>query len=268
MWIDSHTHIFDSSFDKDIQEILLRASQEDIEKMILPGINTTSIARMQQLCRMYHSQLRMAVGLHPTEVTAHYAEQIAEIRKQAEEASYQDIVAIGEVGMDLYWDRTFVEEQKRALSAQIEWALEQNLPLILHVRDAFKETFEVLETYRKHPRLRGVFHSFTSNEADLRIILDRLPRFLIGINGIVTFKKASIRDLVSEIPWDRLLIETDAPYLAPTPFRGKRNEPSMIPYVGKEIALLRGCSVEEVARATTQNAFRLFTLEQEPAQPF
>lgn len=262
MWIDSHTHIYDVAFAEEETMIVERALRAGVEKMILPSVDRASLEAIQTLVDKYPTSIKAAVGLHPTEVGVDFRTQIADIRLKAREFDRAQIVAIGEVGIDLYWDRSFLREQQEALALQVEWAIEEDLPLILHVRDAFAETFALLDNYRSCASFRGVFHSFTSNETDLGIILDRFPRFMVGINGIVTFKKSSLKEVVPLIPSDKLLLETDAPYLSPVPYRGKRNEPSYVPYIAGEMATLRQCSIDEIARITTENAYRMFTFEQ------
>lgn len=259
MWIDSHTHVYSEDFAGEYQAVVERAREAGIEAMILPNVDIASLEMLQGFCSLFPSEVFAAFGLHPTSVKEDYREQLAIIR-ECLYASVEKVVAIGEVGMDLYWDASFEKEQREVLQQQVEWAIELNLPLILHVREAFAQTFDLLRPFATESRFRGVFHSFTGNREELETICSSFPSFCVGINGIVTFKNSPLRKLLHYIPQERLLLETDAPYLAPVPHRGKRNEPAFLPEIGLLIASELGISVEELAQKTTQTARKLFNL--------
>lgn len=266
MWIDSHTHIFCEEFDEDRTEVMNRSQEAGIDTLILPNIDVSSLSPLVETYNSYKSSVSVALGLHPTSVEHDWQEQLETIYSFASEYRKSEencpsLVAIGEIGLDLYWDKTHIEEQRKALQMQIEWALDWDLPIILHVREAFQETFSLLKSYTSHPNLRGVFHSFTGNEEELGIIKKEFPNFFIGINGIATFKNSALRSLIPSIPLNRLLLETDAPYLAPVPKRGQRNEPSFLPYIGQVIGDIYTLPVSQIAQITSENAIRLFGRE-------
>ncbi len=194
------------------------------------------------------------MGLHPTSVKENYQEELMRIEAALKP---KNIIAIGETGIDLYWDKTFLKEQEEVFSTQIAWAMELDLPLVIHARDSFKEIFAVLDR-AGGPELRGVFHSFTGGQAELERALSY--NFMIGINGIVTFKNSNLAEVVRKIPKNRLLLETDAPFLAPVPYRGKRNESSYLPETAAKVADIHNLSKEEIARITSANAELLFRL--------
>lgn len=253
--VDSHTHIFESDFDQDREEVVARALQSGIERMLLPNIEVGTIDALYATHSAHSSLTDIALGLHPTSVGANFREALNQIEKAVAQKPH-GLVAIGEIGLDYYWDKSYYEEQKESLRRQLDIALAHHLPVVLHTRDAHKEMVDIIETYQETP-LKGVFHSFTGSEAELRELL-QFRNFCIGINGVITFKKATLRDFVRLIPLERLLLETDAPYLAPTPHRGKRNEPSFLRNTLTEVARAYNCSEEEVAAVTTDNYYRLF----------
>jgi TatD DNase family protein len=195
------------------------------------------------------------LGLHPTSVKENYLEELSIVEKTLQR---EGIIAIGETGIDLYWDTSYLKEQEEAFSKQIGWAMERDLPLVIHARDSFPEIFRVLDR-SGGPELRGVFHSFTGGMEELEQALSY--DFMIGINGIVTFKNSGLGDIVKEIPTDRLLLETDAPFLAPVPYRGKRNESSYLVETASKVAEIHNLSMEEIARITSANAEQMFRLK-------
>ena len=196
------------------------------------------------------------IGFHPTSVDADSAPRIRNMKKRL--SGEHPYIAIGEVGMDLYWDKTYLKEQQKALDEQIQWALEYRLPLVLHCREAFPELFEVLAPY-KNTELNGIFHSFTGTSEEAEQVLE-YSRFVFGINGVVTFKKSTLPEILTRIPLDRIVLETDSPYLAPVPFRGKRNESSYIKNVAMKLAEIYGMDFEKVDRITTDNALKVFKM--------
>lgn len=256
MIIDTHTHIFEQEFDEDREDVVKRALDAGVEYMILPNIDEESVERLYRTHRQFPQLTAMAMGLHPTSVKKDYAKQLLKIEKELAKGGF---VAIGEVGMDLYWDKTLEKEQEEVLKIQARWAEQLDLPLILHTREAVTESLHaVLEAA---PNVRGVFHSFTGTEEELQEIL-KYPNFMVGINGVVTFKKSHLPQFIDKLPPNRLLVETDAPYLAPTPFRGKRNEPAFVQEVVKKMADIY--HLDDVEWQTTANAIQFFALNLTP----
>ena len=255
--IDSHTHIFEPEFDEDRREVLERACRAGVEHLILPNIDEESLPRLLQTHEDFPLNTSIAIGLHPTSVRQDFSSQL-EVIHEAVRNYRSKVVAIGEVGLDFYWDRSFIREQEEALRTQVEWTIEEDLPLILHTRSAHREMLDLLAAYRGEARLRGVFHSFTGSEEELEELIAFSPSFMIGINGVVTFKKSTLREYIARIPLDRLLLETDAPYLAPMPYRGKRNEPAHLPLVIHRLAEIYQTTPEHIAQVTTQTAERIF----------
>lgn len=255
MYIDSHTHLYLDAFDTDRDQAIQRAIDSGVSRMLMPNIDSSSAAAMFSLADRFPGHLFPMMGLHPTSVKENYREELALIEKQLPR---EDIIAIGECGIDLYWDKTFLREQEEVFATQITWALERDLPLIIHARDSFGEIFQVLDR-AGGSKLRGVFHSFTGGPAELERALSY--NFMIGINGIVTFKNSDLREVVAAIPMERLLLETDSPFLAPHPHRGRRNESSYLPIIAEKVAEIHNLNLEELARITSQNVERLFRLK-------
>lgn len=251
--IDTHSHIYSEEFDSDRAEVIARAKAAGITKIILPNVDSESLPRMLQLESEYPGYCFAAIGLHPTSVKENYAEELAIVKKELERREY---IAIGEIGIDLYWDKSFLKEQIQVFVQQIEWALEYNLPVIIHVRDSFRETMDVLEQFRGKG-LEGVFHSFTGTIDQAREIIE-FGGFYIGINGIVTFKNSGLDAVVEQIDAQYLLLETDAPYLTPAPFRGKRNESEYLTLVATKLANTFNMNFNQLTKITTENAYKLF----------
>lgn len=257
MFIDTHTHLYSEEFDKDRNESIQRAHAHGISSFILPGIDSDSIAPMERLHEQYPDVTYMMAGLHPSYVKPDtYTEELAIVERQLKN-NLSNYVAIGEIGIDLHWDKTTLEIQKEAFRIQIQWAKKYNLPIAIHCRKGFDVIFNILEQ-EASPELRGVFHCFggTLNQAERALGLG----MKLGIGGVVTFKNAKLAKVIQQLPLDALVLETDAPYLAPMPYRGKRNESSYIPYIAQKIAELQECSVKEVGDITTQVAKDLFNL--------
>ena len=255
MLTDSHTHLYLDAFDRDREQVIERAVNAGINRMLLPNIDRASIAPLFDLVERFPDHCFPMMALHPTSVKADYREELKHIEKVSQK---KEIVAIGETGMDLYWDKTYQSEQEDAFATQIGWAMERDLPIVIHARDSFKEIFEVLDS-AGGPGLRGVFHSFTGGLEELERALSY--DFMIGINGIVTFNNSGLDQVVRQIPPDRLLLETDAPFLAPVPYRGKRNESSYLLQTALKVAEIHKLTVEEIANITTANAELLFRLK-------
>jgi len=254
MYIDSHTHLYLDAFTEDRDAMLKRAMDAGITKMLLPNIDSSSTEAMFKLAREYPGICLPMMGLHPTSVKENYLEELESIKKLLD---HPGIVAIGEAGIDLYWDKTYIKEQEIVFKTQIQWAKELELPLVIHARDSFPEIFRMLDESETEG-LRGVFHSFTGGPEELKKALSF--DFMIGINGIVTFKNSNLGETVSQIPLNRLLLETDSPFLSPVPFRGKRNESAYLIYVAAEVAEIHNLTKEELGGITSRNAFDLFQL--------
>jgi TatD DNase family protein len=257
--IDTHTHLYLEEFGDDLPLVVERAREAGVVHACLPNIDCSTVAPMLALCDQYPDLFSPMIGLHPTSVDAGYKGELSVLEELLSTAP-QRFIAIGEVGIDLYWDQSFRNEQSAAFETQINWALQYDLPLIIHCREAFSEIFAILNNYQSTP-LRGIFHSFTGGEQEVRQIL-RFDRFLIGINGIVTFKKSSLPALLPEVPLARIVAETDSPYLAPVPCRGKRNETAYIKHTVARMAEIYNLPTEEMARITTKNARQLFHFAQ------
>jgi len=256
--IDTHSHIFEPDFADDLPEIIARAKEIGVEKIFMPNIDDTSVDAMLGVCRQYPGYCFPMLGFHPTSVDADAMPKVKEMKKRLTEG--HPYIAIGEVGLDLYWDKTYIKEQQMVLEEQIQWALEWELPLVIHCREAFPELFDVLKPY-KETKLTGVFHSFTGTVNEAMELLD-YSRFMVGINGVVTFKKSTLPEALKVLPLDCLVLETDSPYLAPVPFRGKRNESSYVKRVAVKLAELYGVEIGEVERQTTANALKVFKISE------
>ena len=255
--IDTHSHLFVEEFGGDRVDVMHRAREAGVQHILMPNIDLASVEPMLRVCAEYPGYCYPMIGLHPTEVDAGYRQPLAQMKAMLLE-NPRAYVAIGEVGLDFYWDNTYKKEQIAALEEQIAWALEYDLPLVVHSREAFPEIHSLFSKYKDTP-IRGVFHSFTGTADEARALLE-LPGFLLGINGVVTFKKATVPDALHDVPLSRLVVETDSPYLAPTPYRGKRNESAYIVRVVEKLAEIYGLSPEDVAGQTFSNAAALFRL--------
>jgi len=252
--IDTHSHIYSEDFDADRAEVIQRAKDTGIQLIILPNCDSTTLPQMLALETAYPGYCHATIGLHPTSVKENYKEELALIKSELERRDY---LAVGEIGIDLYWDKTLLAEQTIVFKQQIEWALEYHLPVIIHVRDSFRESMNVLASF-KNSGLTGVFHSFTGTLEEANEIID-FGGFKLGINGIVTFKNSGLAAVVEKIDLKHLLLETDSPYLTPAPHRGKRNESSYVSLVCEKLAAIYQLSAQEIDEATTRNALELFT---------
>ena len=255
--IDTHSHLFLEEFKDDLPEVMARAREAGVSHIFMPNIDSTSIAPLLRVCHAYAKYCFPMIGLHPTSVKEDYEDELR-IMEQELAARKDEYVAIGEIGMDLYWDRTYLTEQQIVLERQLEWALAYGLPVVIHCREAFPYIYKVLEAYR-HTPLCGIFHSFTGTQEEAERILE-FPGFLIGINGVVTFKKSTLPEVLSHIPLERVVLETDSPYLTPVPYRGKRNESSFMKYTLTKVAEVYGLTPEEVSDITSETALKLFRI--------
>lgn len=254
--IDTHSHIYCDAFDDDRNETVERARQAGISHVILPNENLESVPLLRRLHDQYPEYTSMALGLHPEEVRPDYREVLAAMRPMLDG---DEFIAVGEIGMDLYWDKTYRNEQMEALKIQLQWCQEKDLPFIMHCRDGMDEVLEVLDSLEGELP-HGVFHCFGGDEHDIKRLRQR-GDFYFGIGGVVTFKKSKLPQLLPIIGLDRILLETDAPYMAPVPMRGKRNESSFIPYINDFIAQVLETTPQEVSRITDENARSLFKIK-------
>lgn len=254
--IDSHSHIYCDAFDEDRVEVVERARQAGVRHIILPGESLDSIPLQVALQQQYPDYISLALGLHPEEVHDDYLDVLAAMRPMLDK---HPVVAVGEIGIDLYWDKTWREQQHHALDIQLHWCHELGIPFIIHCREALDDILDVIDNL-DCPVPQGVFHCFTGTPEDVERVRRR-GDFYFGVNGTVTFKKSTVSQLLPVIGLDRLLLETDAPYLAPVPHRGKRNESAYIPLVNDFIANAMGATPDEVSAATDRNAQQLFNMK-------
>ncbi len=251
MLIDTHTHLYLDEFAPDKTAAIDRAVAAGVERMIFPNVDLSTISQMKELAAQRPNNIYMTMGLHPTEVNENWENDLAIIIQELDNNEY---IAIGEIGIDLYWDKTYREEQIKALDIQFHHAVSRNLPVIIHSRDGLNEILQVMDN---GVTPLGVFHSFGGAIEDVKKIRDR-GDFYFGINGIVTFKNSKLKDVLPEIGIDRILLETDAPYLAPVPHRGKRNESAFIIHTAALVAQALGITLKDVEDITTANAKNLF----------
>lgn len=258
--IDTHTHPFDEAFDDDRAEVMARAAEAGVATMICPAIDSASHDRLFALCDSYPDTCRPTMGLHPTSVNDNpdWRNELDIVASYLSDAGNRRFYAVGEVGLDFYWSRDWQKEQMEAFEAQVDMSLEHRLPLIIHTRDAWPEMLDVLRAF-KGRGLRGIMHAFSGTWDDY-LAVKECGDFLFGIGGVLTYKKSTLPDMVSRLPIEEMVLETDAPYLPPVPFRGKRNEPSYIVYTCHRAAEAKGISEAEMAAATAANARRMFGL--------
>ena len=249
---DTHTHLYSEKFDEDRAIVIERAKEAGVTRFFIPAIDASYTARMLALEKDYPNEVFLMAGLHPTSVKENYKEELAHVLAQLEKRDY---VAIGEIGIDLYWDKTHLKEQQDAFRTQIKWAKQRKLPIAIHCRDAFDEIFEILEE-EKGADLFGVFHCFTGTLMEAKQAISYNMK--LGIGGVVTFKNGKIDKFLQEIALEHIVLETDAPYLAPTPHRGKRNESSYIPLIAAKLAEIHNVAITKIAEITTQNSIDLF----------
>lgn len=249
---DTHTHLYSTEFKEDLNEVIKRAFDAGVQRFFLPAIDSTFVPDMYRLEERYPDHIYLMAGLHPTHVGENFKEELNLVQKQLNERSF---VAIGEIGMDLYWDKTFKKQQQEAFQQQIRLAKKHKLPIVIHCREAFDEIFEILET-EKGDDLKGIFHCFTGNleEANRAISYN----MKLGIGGVVTFKNGKIDKFLNQVPLEEIVLETDSPYLAPVPYRGKRNESSYLTEILKKVSELYNLRPEQVAAVTTQTSKDIF----------
>ncbi len=249
---DTHTHLYSEEFDQDRNEMIQRAIQQEVSRFFVPSIDSNYTAKMYELETLYPENIFLMMGLHPTYVKENYLEELAHVES---ELAKKKFYAVGEIGIDLFWDKTFLKEQQHAFQHQIQLAKKYNLGINIHCRDAFEEVFEVLES-EKATNLFGIFHCFTGDFAQAQRAIDLNMK--LGIGGVATFKNGKIDQFLNEIELKHIVLETDSPYLAPVPYRGKRNESSYTRLVADKLASLYQLPVEEIARITTENSIAIF----------
>ena len=254
MLVDSHSHLFLEEFADDLPQVMQRAREAGVTHIFMPNIDSTTIESLLSVCAAYKEFCFPMIGLHPTSVNENYKKELDIVAGQL--ASSNGYVAIGEIGLDLYWDKTFLREQLLAFEKQVEWALEYHLPIVIHTREAFDYIYKVLEPYKKTP-LRGIFHSFTGTAEEATRVLE-FSDFFIGINGVVTFKKSHLPEILAGIPLEKIVLETDSPYLTPVPNRGKRNESAYVKDTLMKVSEIYGMSPEAVGDVTSENALKVF----------
>lgn len=250
--VDTHIHLYAEDYISDRDSLIQKALRNGIRRFYLPNIDSTSIPAMLELEKDYPAQCFAMMGLHPCSVNEKVNDELATVKKWLDMRPFS---GIGEIGIDLYWDKTYFKEQQMAFLQQVQWALDYNYPVVIHVRQALSETIELLKTFKTLPV--GIFHCFSGTLKEAEEVLS-LGSIKLGIGGVVTFKNSGLDQVVQQIDSKHLVLETDGPYLAPVPFRGKRNEPSYILEVAKKVAELKGLDLEEVALITTNNAEEIF----------
>lgn len=254
MLIDTHSHIYLPEFEKDRSNMLEKAEKEGVSKILMPAIDSSTHTVMLELEEERPLTCISMIGLHPCSVKENYLFELKIVRDYLEKRSFK---AVGEIGLDFYWDKTFTEQQYDAFNQQIEWALHFDLPIVIHSRNSTDEYIEVVSKHQKG-KLRGVFHCFSGDIVQAKRVIDL--GFYLGIGGVVTFKNSGLDKVMEEISLEHVVLETDAPYLAPVPFRGKRNEPAYLKYVAEKLAGIKNVEIDEVAKITTDNAEKLFGL--------
>ncbi len=250
--IDTHTHLYAKQFNSDRDAMIQRAVEQGVEQFFLPNIDRESIEGMLALEAAYPERCFAMMGLHPCSVKDNYEEELAIVRHWLDRRKF---CAVGEIGIDLYWDKTFFEQQKQAFLTQIEWAMEFDIPIVIHSRESTDIIIDIL-TEVKEDRLRGIFHCFGGTEEQARRIIKL--GFFLGIGGVLTYKNSGLGDALKDISLEHIVLETDSPYLAPVPYRGKRNESAYVRTVAEKLAEVKDTTLEAVANATTQNAQQVF----------
>jgi TatD DNase family protein len=249
--IDTHAHLYDDQFDEDRDAAVLRIKENGISKVYLPNVDSGTIDRMFALENKYPDLCVAMMGLHPCSVKENFEEELNIVKEWLTKRSF---VAIGEIGIDLYWDKTFFEQQLRAFKTQTYWALDYKIPIVIHARESTSEIIDALKEFSTQPG--GIFHCFSGTLEQAHQAIEM--GYYLGIGGVLTFKKSGLDAIVDKIDLRHLVLETDAPYLAPVPHRGKRNEPSYVKLVAEKLAEIKGISLEEVIEITSQNAMHIF----------
>ncbi len=253
--VDTHSHVYLPEFDEDRRGVYERAEQAGVRKILMPAIDSSTHEQMLKCEQDEKGRLISMMGVHPCSVKGNYKD---ELRVARDHFDHRRFIAVGEIGLDFYWDKTHTKEQYKAFHEQIEWALHYDRPIVIHSRESIDECIAVVREHRS-PKLRGVFHCFSGTGKQAGEIIEL--GFYLGIGGVLTFRNAGLDKVMENLSLERVVLETDAPYLAPVPFRGKRNEPSYLKYITEKLALLKGMEVEEIISETSINAENLFRLE-------
>ncbi len=251
--VDTHCHLYSEEFITDIDAVIARAKSQGVAKFYLPAIDSSSLEAMLALENRYPNEVFAMMGLHPCYVKENYK---TELQIVADQLTKRDFVAVGEIGLDFYWDKTFATQQHGAFELQMQWALDKKLPIVIHTRNAMQETINMVKPFAAKG-LTGIFHCFSGSYESAKQIIDM--GFMLGIGGVITYKNSGLPDALANIPSSFFVLETDAPYLSPVPFRGKRNESSYLQYIIEKLADTKQISVEEMANITTENAMKIFT---------
>ena len=254
MLIDTHCHLYLDEFKPDIAEVIKRAETEGVQKFYLPGIDSSEIDNILLLEKDFPGKCFAMIGLHPCSVKENYLYELSVVKEWLDKRKF---AAVGEIGLDFYWDKTFIEEQYEAFRTQIEWSIQYNLPIVIHTRNAMEETIAVVKEFVPKG-VRGIFHCFGGNYENAKEIID--AGFYLGIGGVLTYKNGGLAEVLDKIDLEYLVLETDSPYLTPVPFRGKRNESSYLKYVVEKLAIIKNVSKKDVAAITTANAQKIFGL--------
>ena len=253
--IDTHSHIYEPVFNADREDVIMRAKQAGVEYILLPNINAQSIGQMLDMCRRYPGYCFPMLGLHPEDIEEDYRQVLAKMKALLEVPDYP-YIAIGEVGLDYYWDKSKVKEQEGTFRTQIEWAIEYHLPLMIHSRSAHRQLVAAITEY-KDEALSGVFHCFGGTAEEAQELL-QFPDFMLGIGGVVTYKNSGLPETLTSVPLERIVLETDSPYLAPVPYRGKRNESAYVAEVLRKVAYIYNVSEEQAEIITNNNERHIF----------
>ncbi len=254
-FIDTHTHLFSEEFNADIDAVITNAQKAGVQQLILPAIDSSTFEAMMLLAEKFPTSCFPTIGLHPTSVKDNYEEELAFVKSKI--SSYP-FVAIGEIGIDCYWSMEHIEQQRYVFREQLSMAVKHKLPVIIHARESFDEIFAILQDF-EGKGLKGIFHGFSGTISDY-LTINRFTGFKLGIGGVLTFKNAQLAKLVKDIDIADIVLETDAPYLTPAPYRGKRNESAYIPLIAQKLAEVKGITIDEVAEITTNNAKEVFIL--------
>lgn len=255
MFVDTHAHLYAKAFDNDRLAMIERAKKAGVKQFLLPNVDSESIGGMLDLESQLPNECFAMMGLHPCSVKENYKEELAIVKKWLDQ---RDFIAVGEIGVDLYWDKTYIEQQKEAFIQQAQWAIDLDIPIAIHCRESMDLVIELVAQMNE-PKLRGVFHCFNGNVEQAEKIISL--GFYLGIGGVLTFKNSGLDKTLEKIPLGKIILETDAPYLAPTPNRGKRNESAYVALVADKLAIIKDLSVDQVADVTTKNACELFQIQ-------
>lgn len=253
--IDTHTHLYLEAFDTDRQEAVERAIKAGVQLMLLPNIDSSTTASMMKMAARNPDHCKAMMGLYPGSVKENFEQELRHVEEMLQKHS-NSFCAIGEIGLDYYWDTTFKEQQKEALTIQLEWALQYHLPVVLHTRDSFDDLMDIVESYLDRG-LSGVFHCFSGHLEQAQKIIG-YKNFLMGIGGVLTFKNSGLDNIMAHVGLEHLVLETDSPYLTPAPYRGKRNESSYLPLIAQKLADVKSCTKNELIQQTTKNALKMF----------